>query len=121
MKKISKRIIAGFLALVMVFGVVLSGQMTVQAKGRSKYKAYIDYADRSYSCCSSLAKTYIKNKKGKANYTITLKRSQCGGGNTKGPIKNTGSISIYIDNILKDHKMKNINITNVVVKCDGKK
>ncbi|MCM1161650.1 MAG: leucine-rich repeat domain-containing protein [Roseburia sp.] len=32
MKKISKRIIAGFMALVMVFGVVLSGQMTVLAK-----------------------------------------------------------------------------------------
>lgn len=124
MKKMGKRVISLMLsAAVLVSGVMVSG---AKASAASKYNCYLMFASTDWKCQNmkeTVANTSIKNKKGSANYTVTLKRSEAQGDSDG--VKATASkgatvLCVDIKDILKDYKAKKVKISNVVIKCDGK-
>lgn len=119
MRRTSKRVFSVALATaVAVSGVAYSG---TKASAASSYKAVMGYADVKWdwtggndsSKDTNKTAVKVKNKKGTASYTITLKNKKS---------KNQAAQVFYVDikNILKDHKAKKVKVSGVSVKCDGK-
>ncbi|MDD7403723.1 MAG: hypothetical protein SO170_08840 [Butyribacter sp.] len=128
MNKITKKIIAVALTIATVAtSVAAVPSQSASAKAKN-YNCYLMFANKKWSCVNmneKVANTKVKNKKGKKTYTVTLKRSKCTNENKKGSkaekAKDAQVLCVDIKDILLDHKAKNIKISNVVVKCDGKK
>lgn len=128
MRKITKNMIALALTVATVVGsVAVAPAQEASAKAKN-YNCYLMFANKKWSCVNmneKVATTKVKNKKGSKTYTVTLKRSQCTNENKKGSKAEKATeaqvFCVDIKNILKDHKAKNIKISNIVVKCDGKK
>lgn len=128
MNNVTKKIVACVMAVVMLVGVGMSGQTVNAKKAKKQYNAYLSYVADSWKVThfdARNANVSIKNKKGKAKYTITMKLSDCmdnrGEEAQKKKVKKTEELELWIEDILKDHKAKDIKVSNVVVKCDGKK
>lgn len=128
MNNVTKKIVACVMAVVMLVGVGMSGQTVNAKKAKKKYNAYLSYVGDSWNVThynAHNANVSIKNKKGKAKYTITMKLSNCMDNrseeNKAKKVKNTEELELWIEDILRNHKEKDIKVSNVVVKCDGKK
>lgn len=129
MKKIRNKLTACFMALVMVTGIVASGGTTATVQAKTSYNAFLYYTNSDWSCKNQsdwIANTSVKNTKGKNRYTVTLKRSDCIGSTISdkaksGAVSDHEEICVYIQDIIKDHAEKDLKVSNVVVKCDGKK
>lgn len=120
--KIVKKVVSVALTMV-VAGSTIIGNTASAAKS---YNCFLMFADSTWGCQNmkeNIANTSVKNKKGTAKYTVTLKKAQAtsDGKNAKAKdAKDAAVLCVDIKGILKDHKAKNIKISNVVVKCDGK-
>ena len=112
MRKSIKRVLSVALAAtVAVSGVAYTG---TKASAASSYKAVMGYADTKWnwdggndsSKDTNKTAVSVKNKKGTATYTVTLKNKKS---------KNQPAQVFYIDikNILKDHSAKKIKISGV--------
>lgn len=128
MNNVTKKIVACVMAVVMLVGVGMSGQTVDAKKAKKKYNAYLNYIGDSWNVThfdARNANVSIKNKKGKAKYKVTLKLSDCMDSrseeNKTKKVKKTEELRLWIEDILKDHKAKDIKVSNVVIKCDGKK
>ena len=127
MRKLTKTIAAiALTAATVASSIAAAPSQAAQAKTKS-YNAYLMFADNTWSCVNmdeNKGNIKIANKKGKKTYTITLKRSQCVNQNDKSAkAKAAADASVFcidIKNILKDHKIKDIKISNIKIKCDGK-
>lgn len=123
MRKSIKRAVSMALACaVIVSGMVNTG---VKASAASKYNAYLMFASSDWKCVNmneKVANTSIKNKKGTANYTVTLKRAKATDGKEgkASAAEDACVLCVDIKNILKDHKASKVKFSKVVVKCDGK-
>ncbi|MCM1499381.1 MAG: hypothetical protein NC124_13020 [Clostridium sp.] len=130
MKRVAKKLAVWAMALVVLVSFGMPGQAVTTAnakKAKSKYKAYLAYEGGGvmhYEFHKG-GKVYVKNKKGKAKYTITMKLDQCNDNRNEEDknkkVKDTSQLELWINDIASDHKEKDINISNIVVKCDGKK
>ena len=120
MRKTIKRVFSVALAAtVAVSGVAYTG---TKASAASSYKAVMGYADTKWNWAggndsskdTNKTAVTVKNKKGTATYTVTLKNKKS---------KNVDAQVFYVDikDILKDHSAKKIKVSGVSVKCDGKK
>lgn len=123
MNKTFKRMVS----LVLTAAVVASGiTAPKKAEAASKYNCFLMWASsdwKSQNMKENVANTSVKNKKGSANYTVTLTRDKAQGeSSTAKPTDSKGATVLCVDikGILKDYKAKNVKISNVVVKCDGK-
>lgn len=123
MKKTFKRVVS----LVLAAAVAASGiTAPKKAEAASKYNCYLMWASADWKCQNmqkNVANTSVKNKKGSANYTVTLTRAKAQGehdGDKATASKEACVFCVDIEGILKDYKEKNVKISNVVVKCDGK-
>lgn len=129
MNKLRNKMVACFMALVMAMGFATVAQTTTTVQAKKSYNAFLYYTNSDWSCKNQsdwIANTSVKNKKGKKRYTVTLKRSDCIGESIankakEGPVSDHEEISVYIQDIIKDHAEKNLKVSNIVVKCDGKK
>lgn len=127
MRKLTKNVVAVALTIATVASsVAATPSQTAQAKTAS-YNTYLMFADSKWSCVNmdeNKGNIKVANTKGKKTYTVTLKRSQCVNQNNKSAKATSAAdacvFCIDIKGILKDHKAKNIKISNVKVKCDGK-
>lgn len=128
MRKLTKKL----LAVTVTTATLLSGfaiAPTQKADAKAKnYNAYLMFANKKFSCVNmneKVASTKIANKKGSKKYTLTLKRSKCVNNNKKTEKATVATeaqvFCVDIKDILKDHNVKNVKISNVVIKCDGKK
>ncbi|RKI41507.1 hypothetical protein D7V86_09135 [bacterium D16-51] len=120
--KIVKKVAAVALAMA-VAGSAIVGNTASAAKS---YNCFLMFADSTWGCQNmkeNVANTSVKNKKGTAKYTVTLKKAQATSDGKKAKAKDAKDAAVFcvdIKGILKDHKAKDIKISNVVVKCDGK-
>lgn len=130
MKQAAKKLAVWAMALVVFVSFSMPGQTVSAAnskKAKSKYKAYLDYEGNGvmHYEFNNGGKVSIKNKKGKAKYTITMKLKQCSDFRSEEDktkkVKDTSKLELWINDIVSDHKKKDIKISNIVVKCDGKK
>lgn len=130
MKRAAKKLAVWTMALVVLVSFGMPGQAVTAAnakKAKSKYKAYLAYEGNGvmHYEFNDGGKVSIKNKKGKAKYTITMKLDQCGDYRSEEDktkkVKDTSLLELWINDIASDHKEKDIKISNIVVKCDGKK
>lgn len=128
MRKVTKNMIAIALTVATIASSVAAvPAKSADAKAKS-YNCFLMFANKKFSCVNmneKVATTKVKNKKGKKTYTVTLKRSKCTNeDNKKAKATKATEAQVFcvdIKDILKDHKAKNIKISNIVVKCDGKK
>lgn len=125
MRKTFKKAVALTAMTAVLLGSIGATGGKAQAKAKS-YKSFLMFADSAWSCQNMDEKATsikIKNKKGTAKYTVSLKRSQAQGENAEGKAKAAKDAAVFcvdIKDILKDHKAKDIKISKVTVKCDGK-
>ncbi len=126
MRKTIKRLVS----LVLATAIVAGGAMTNAAKAdaASSYNCFLMFASTDWKCNNmkeNVACTKVKNKKGTAKYTVTLTKAKAQGEDEKigsaSASKGATVFCVDIKNILKDHKVKKLKISNVVIKCDGKK
>lgn len=117
-----KKAAAALLVLALAIGCMETGGMAkVSAKAKS-YTAYISVFGSNYSVGNAeTANAKIKNKKGKKKYTLTLNRNDSFQQPQEGEKIALDSFDVYIDGILNDRSEKDVKITNVVIKSDGKK
>lgn len=118
MKKTFKRVVS----LIVAAAIVASGAVSngTKASAASSYKAVMYYSDVNWywdggndgSTDPNKTAVTIKDKKGSATYTVTLKNKKS---------KNAAAQVFCIDikDILKKHKGK-VKVSKVSVKCDGK-
>ncbi len=124
MRKAFKRVVSLVLATAIVAGGVMTD--TKKADAAKTYNCYLMWMSDDFKCKnmeSTIANTKIKNKKGTAKYTVTLKMSQAQGefeGDKPKASKGAKVFCIDIQDILKDYNVKKVKISNVVIKCDGK-
>lgn len=124
MRRLTKNVLAVALTIATVGSSVAA--VPAQAKAKS-YNTYLMFADKNWTCVNmdnNKGNIKVANKKGLKTYTVTLKRSECINQKKKGAKATVAAeacvFCIDIKDILKDHKAKNIKISNVKVKCDGK-
>lgn len=126
MKKLTKKIVALALAVTTIAsGIAISPAQKADAAAKS-YNCYLMFASSDWKCVNmkeNVANTSIKNKKGKQKVTVTLTRAKAqGDGSAKATAAKDATVfCVDIKEILKDHKVKNLKISGVTVKCDGKK
>lgn len=109
------------ISVVMAAAVAIGGIATTGAKAEAKgsYNAYLMYADSNWNWDGgnnkeTVANTKIQGKKGSKTYTVTLN-------NSKSKNQPAQVFVIDIKGILKNYSAKDIKISGVTVKCDGKK
>lgn len=128
MRKLTKNLLAVALtAATLISGIAVAPTQKADAKAKS-YNAYLMFANKKFSCVNmneKVANTKVANKKGSKNYTVTLKRSQAINNDSKASKATDATeaqvFCVDIKDILKDHDVKNVKISNVVIKCDNKK
>ena len=128
MRKLTKKLLAVTLTTAtLLSGFAIAPTQKADAKAKN-YNAYLMFANKKFSCVNmneKVASTKIANKKGSKKYTLTLKRNKCVNNNKKTEKATVATeaqvFCVDIKDILKDHNVKNVKISNVVIKCDGKK
>lgn len=134
MRKITKKLVALTLATATIASSIAATPSQNASAAAKKYDTYLVFANSKWTCVSmddesnnvkNKAKTTVKNKKGTKNYTVTLKRAQAVNQDDKTKkataAEDANVFCVDIKGILKDHAVKDIKMSNVVVKCDGKK
>lgn len=125
MKKTFKKVMSVVLtAAIVVSGVSVAGKKA-DAKGAKKYNTRMYVMEESGNwisgddCANGLVKKSISIAKGKKVHVELTAKNNAKKTNVKN-IKKVGVLTVDVEGLLKDYKVKKCKYSNVTVKCDGK-